>query len=235
LSKPASIPNIQYAAEIKNVKEIVLFGTANLEFWQNHLQAENLFPYSPNGLAEFMISATELTYMGAQFRELVFSFLVCEQADPGKPSGFFLVHAFNSSRLFALLERSMFQTPYYHGNVQVADQIPASFKLNDGQGSTLNAKMSGAVSCLRGEDEMWAGPIYLPRRMTKNPGGLFYAKLGGYAEIFPFSPSMDTLKFQASPQTPVLQWLIDSNFTGKEWHIRHNAEHSRSKTYMRTS
>ena len=32
-------------------------------------------------------------------------------------------------------------------------------------------------------------------------------------------------------QYPVVQWLIESKFAGKEWTIRENATHAKSKTY----
>ena len=224
-------PKIDYAAEIKHVKEVMLFGTANFAFWQNKLREENLSPYCIDGKAAILLSATELKYMGLKFRELICSVYTNDPQKADVPNGFFLVHAFNSSRLFAFSERTMFQTPYYHGQVEVNTKIPASFRLNDGHGVVLNAKMSGVIPCSRREDQVWEGPIYLPKSIAKETGAYFFAKLGGESQVFPFSPSMDTLELKASSNTPALQWLIDSNFTGTEWRIRQEAEHSKSKTY----
>lgn len=227
-------PSLKYVAEIKNVKEVMLLGTVDLAFWQRYLKDENLFPYEHDGKAEFFISATKLKYNGIRFGELGFSIAVCNPDEPNQPTGFFLVHAFNTSRLFVFSERAFFRTPYYHGNVQVEDQIPASFKLSDGRETVFNAKMSGVVLCSRAEDELWQGPIFLPKN-PKGPGGMFFAKLGGPTKTYPFSPSMDTLELKASSKADVLRWLGESKFTGKEWRIRNNAEHSRSKTYPRSS
>jgi len=232
MNKPTPI---QYAAEIKNVKEIALFGFADLAFWQRHLQDENLIPFASEGKAQLLLSATDLAYMGIRFREVSFTLSVAESHNPNQQCGFYLIHAFNSSRLFAFLERAMFQTPYYHGDVHVKAAIPSEFKLMNGHHVIVSAKMSGVVPRAKSENELWEGPIFLPKQMSKDKslGGVFYAKLGGFTETYPFSPSMDTLELKPAQNSDVIRWLSESKFTAKEWRIRQNAEHSKSKTYSR--
>jgi hypothetical protein len=43
--------------------------------------------------------------------------------------GAYLVHAFNSSRLFACCERAFFSTPYSHGDVGLSASCPAAMQL----------------------------------------------------------------------------------------------------------
>ncbi|MBI5029855.1 MAG: hypothetical protein HZB51_04960 [Chloroflexi bacterium] len=226
---------IQYVAEIKHVKEVTLYGVANLEFWQNCLKPENLIPFQEDGKAHLFISATELVYMGIKFREVSFSVYVADPKEVSKHGGFYLIHAFNSSRLFAFSERTMFQTPYYHGTIQVKASIPSEFKLMDASDVALKAKMSGVVPCSKSENELWEGPIFLPKYISKgnSSGGVFYAKLGGLTETYPFSPSMDTLEFKPTQNADVIRWLVESKFMVKEWRVRQDAEHAKSKTYRR--
>jgi hypothetical protein len=51
-------------------------------------------------------------------------------------------------------------------------------------------------------------------------------------EVYPFEPTTDTLVLP-SKHDPVWDRLGDSRFTGREWRIRENATHAKSKTYQR--
>jgi hypothetical protein len=230
-----SNPIHPYVAVVDNVKEVTLYGAAELGYWREYLEQQNLFPFDDRGKAALFISGTELRWMGVRTRELAFSLSVCTTQYASKPDGSYLIHAFNSSRLFAFMERTLFQTPYDAGEIQVEEHVPSSFRLLDREKIALNASMSGKALLSRGVDELWEGAIFLPRNMTvKGPGNLFYARLGGLTEAYHFSTSTDTFVLKPD-QNVALRRLVESSYVGKEWRIRNNATHARSKTYMRSS
>jgi hypothetical protein len=222
-----------YIATIANVKETILLGTANLDFWRARLKRENLYPFNANCRAQIMISATQLKWMGLPSRELVISVTTCDHAEENSADAAYLIHAFNSSRMLAFAERVFFQTPYAcWGNLESNAHVPASITLNNGNDIVFHAQMSDARACMRGENETMQGAIYLPKGATRN-SSVFFAKLGGYTESYPFISGTDTLELKSSNPAPVFQALIESGFTPHEWRIRNNATHARSKTYSR--
>jgi hypothetical protein len=224
--------NIQYAAVVDHVREVTLFGTADWGFWQERLRTEGLRPYSRDGRAELMIIATDLKWMGIRFNELSISVATGAGDAVSVRDGAFLVRAFNSSRLLAFAERTFFQTPYYPASVQVEDRVPCFFKLSEAGEGVLSAGMSGTAPRARSGDELWQGAVHLPTK----PGSrrsLFFVKLSGQTEIYPFDSSSDALELKPPPGDNVLRWLAESNFAALEWHIRRDAVHAKSKTYKR--
>jgi len=221
----------KYIAVVANIKEVILSGIADLDFWREHLKLHALVPFSEDGRAHLLISATKLTWMSMPSRELTISVAVTTREDANTLDGFYLAHASNSSSMLAWMERAFFQTPYYPATIEVAEEMPARFKLSQAQNDWLVAQMGKPQSRPQRADELWQGAIFLPRDATsKQPGNFFYASLGGATDAYPFSPSLDTFELKPQPDTP-LRWLSDSNFTGKEWRIRANATHARSKTF----
>src|SRR5262249_18732344 len=85
-----------------------------------------------------------------------------------------------------------------------------------------------------GEDG-WDGPVFLPegRRGEGRQGKLFVARLRGYTRTYPFRPGTDSVASRPSPDSEVLQALRDSHFVAREWIIREDATHAKSKTYKR--
>lgn len=225
--------DIPFIADVKNVKEVILLAEADLAFWQERLRAEALFPYSSNGKAELMISATALTWMGARSHELTIGIPVCLDQAASAPDGMYLLQAFNSSRLFAFVERAFFRTPYDPGRIQLAERVPARIELRDAQGPIFTADMNGSRPPARSEDELWQGTIFLPRDKSQQPERFFVARLGGYTVAYPFAPAHDALTLAPRAAHPVFQWLQESNIAGKEWRIRSDARHARSKTFTR--
>lgn len=222
----------EYIANIENVRETILVGAVDLAFWHARLKQEDLFPFNLNGRAQIMISATQLKWSGIPSRELVISIAVCQRAAEDPPDGAYLIHAFSSSRMLAFAERAFFQTPYAWGKIEAQASIPAFIAFNDGNGAMFRVQMLGTPSRLRGEEELLEGAIFLPRTGTQT-GNVFYAKLGGYTEAYPFAPGESTLELRPSPRAPVFQWLVESHFAPQEWRLRSNATHARSKTYKR--
>jgi hypothetical protein len=227
--------NIHYVAEIQDVREVTVYGTADLPFWRAMLQQEHLFPYSSNGKAELAITATALTWKGLKFRELIVTVSICADHHEAHLDGFYLAHAFNSSYSLAFAERFFFKTPYYPGNIGIDENIPSRIELSDKHGTLFKATMSHPRAPASIDHRAWQGPVFLPKRMTKQRelGSKFFVSLSGEQIIYPFSPSVDQMMIMPSEAHSIFEWLIDSNFTATEWRIRRNAQHAKSKTYPR--
>jgi hypothetical protein len=226
---------VKYVAELRHVREVSLLGTADLAFWEDRLREEGLAPAAQDGKAQVLVIAAAARYLGVPFREVSFSVLVA-----GHGQAAFLVRAFNSSRLFAFCERAFFATPYYPGDVRVSATLPASIQLTEGGGAGFRAEMQGDAAApgrgpSRSGEDGWEGPVFLPagRRGKGRQGNLFFARLRGQTRAYPFLPSRDAVTIQPPPEGGALQALVDSHFAGKEWAVRENAEHVRSKTYKR--
>jgi hypothetical protein len=233
---------VKYIATITNVREVSLLGTADLNFWKGHLKQIEVYLTERDGKAQLLISAVDSQYKGIRFRELSIGVYVCRHKNGAAQDGFYLVHAVNSSRLFALIERKCFSTPYYYGNIHVNDQLPASIHFLKNKDVLLRAEMSAETGASNrepshSEENKWEGPIFLPvnDREKKDHGKVFFAKVGGHTHFYPFSSSKDVVAITPSPGSPILAWLIESGFSGKEWIIRGNATHARSKTFRRNS
>ncbi len=84
--------------------------------------------------------------------------------------------------------------------------------------------------------ECWEPTIFLPKRPSKPdaPPKQFFARLSGDTQVYSFLSNHDQITLQPSVAAPILQSLIDSRFTGRQWMIRQNATHARSKTVTRS-
>ncbi len=210
-----------------------MIGTADFEFWRKKLSSEHVAPSEINGRTELIITAVASRWMGVRFTELTFAVSLSHESSSRSPSSVYLVTAYNTSRSFAFMERAMFQTPYVHGAVQVQCGSRPSFWLRQGTTNVLQVARR-ELSCPKPSiNEMLDWTIHLPTRSRKAQPtrNLFYARLSGLTDITPFIASADTLKITESASQPVLGWLLESNFTGREWHIRNSATHARTKTY----
>ena len=221
-------PSIQYAANLYNVREVTLHGTADLPFWQAVLDAEGLLPYHENGKAVLLLSGIDAKWRGFKFKEFVIAVGVCDTEDGTSLDGYYLPHAFNSSKLLAFSERVFFKTPYFQGNIRLQNRIPAFIKLQDRTEVLFHAEMSMPDRSPIVEYLEWRGPIFLP-----NKRGKFFAILSGEAEIYPFSSEVDTFDIKPSADHKIFQQLIESNFTGSVWVLRSKSRHAKSKTYNR--
>jgi hypothetical protein len=232
--------SVKWAAELAHVREASLLGTADLAFWKDRLLKEDLLPAERDGHAQVLIVATDAKYMGVRFRELSFSVLVSRPQGGAWQDAAYLVRAFNSCRLFAFCERVFFSTPYYHGDVRVSASLPASMNLVKKGEVVFAAEMGGDASGLgrdasRCGEDGWEGPIFLPesRRGEGRQAKLFVARLRGYTRTYSFLPGTDSAAIEPSPDSEFLQALRDSHFVAKEWIVREDATHAKSKTYKR--
>lgn len=219
---------IQFAAYIENVKEVALFGTADLGFWREVLKGEQFYPFDDGGKAGILISAPNLVWKGVQFSEFSVSIAISQQEDGSTSDGFFLVHAFNSNRLLGFMERSFFRTPYYHAGVEVSERAPVSVRVRHGEEVVFEGKMNGERQPARSGLEEFEGAVYLP-------GGKHYfvARITGETDFYPYSKA-DSLRLKATQHEKVLHQLMSSKFIPVEWRIRKNATHGKSKTYPRS-
>ena len=222
----SSTPN--YAADIGDVKEVTLHGTADLSFWEAVLHKESLFPYHQADQVVLLLSAIDAKWRGFKFRELVIAVGICLNDSGMSLDGYYLPYAFNSSKLLAFSERVFFQTPYFQGDIQLENEPPASIKLQDRTDVLLNAEMSVQDTSPIIEYQEWKGPIFLPDNRGK-----FFAILAGETESYPFLPATDRFELKPSARHRIFQQLLESNFVGKTWSLRSSSRHAKSKTYKR--
>jgi hypothetical protein len=234
------IPPVKWAAELSHVREISLLGTADLIFWRNRLMEVDLLPAERDGQAQLLIIAADSTYRGVKFQELSFCVLVAPQQVETRQEAAYLLQAFNSRRSFAFAERVFFSTPYDHGEVRVSASLPASFQIVKHGEVVFRAEMEADASApvrepLRHGADGWEGPIFLPatRREAGCDGKVFFARLRGDTQTFPFLPYRDAMTIKPTRGSEILQTLVDSHFVAKEWAIRADATHAKSKTYKR--
>ena len=220
--------SVQYAADLNNVKEVTLHGTADLSFWEAVLHKENLFPYHEADRAVLSLTAKEAKWRGFRFKEFVIAVGICLSEGGMRLDGYYLPHAFNSSKFLVFSERMFFRTPYFHGDIRLENKLPASIKLQDRTEVLLHASMSIPSAPPIVEYLEWEGPIFLP-----NNRGRFFAVLSGEADIYPFLPETDGFELKSSARHRIFQQLIDSDFTGSVWSLRNSSRHAKSKTYKR--
>ncbi len=227
----------EYPVEISPVREATLVGTADLSFWTDPLRREKLRPADHDGRAQLYISAVASRFKGIPFREVSISICAYPDSIDTTQEGIFLAHAFNSVRFFAWCERTFFATPYYYAAIAVDPGPPASFEVTQRTGSLLRAAMAATTNADRREPihsgyECWEPTIFLPTRPSKPdaPRKQFFARLSGDTQVYTFLPDDDRITIQPSAAAPILQSLIDSRFSGRQWMIRQSGTHARSKT-----
>ncbi len=224
--------SLRYTTIVESVRELNLVGRADLAYWTAHLAGTGLTPQSVNGQAEVSLGATDLSWMGVRFNESIIVLTLAEPAAPEAAQGGYLLHAYNSNRALAFMERLFFRTPYYAAAIELADRAPVRFQVNDAAGGGYRAEAAGAPTA-RLTNDAWQGAVHLPRQRAAPQGhaGYFYARLAGPGQAYPFAAGHDTFTLTPSALSPVLQWLHDSHFTPVEWRYRPAATHSKSRTY----
>lgn len=220
---------VKYIAEIKNVREICLVGSADLEFWKTHLGSLRLSSTNFAGRARIFISAVKLKWMGIAFQELSIAIAI----DPPDSSShsIYLESAFNTSRLLAWSERTFFQTPYEHAQISMQTEQPWSFDLRDNALATLAVQCQRVAPTATIADD-WTVSIFLPPASQSTRRKFFHAKLSGPVQVAPFAATSAELRLQPSMKQPAIGLLVDSHFTPTEWRVRPNATHARSKTFV---
>lgn len=221
-----------YITEIEDVREVSLLGAADAAWWREHLRREELHPFCGDGVAEVVVNTVDMRWMGVRFRELVLAVYVSRQPDGAGRDGLYLAHAFNTSRLLAFAERTLFQTPYEHGAIRVEHRAPAEVEVAGQSGVLLRAQMSAGSQPSRRAREGWELPVYLPSGPRRGARRVFFARIGGETTAYPFSPSADLLELRPAAHRAA-RWLAESRFAPREWALRDGSNHARSKTYPR--
>jgi hypothetical protein len=231
---------IKYLATLTNVREVTLRGTADFLFWQNRLAAYDLTPVDRGGRAPILIIAANMAYTGIRFTEVSFSVDVMPPPAFPHPDAAFLIHAFNTSRMFAWSERLIFGTPYYHADCRISTSAPISIHVVQHDQTMFQAEMRSGLPAatrepLRSGIELWEGPIFLPKKTGARSKRryVFYGKMHGHANVYPIRRDLDIVSIASTPETEAFQQLIDSDFVGEEWSVKEDATHARSKTYRR--
>jgi hypothetical protein len=227
---------VKYIAQVSNVCEVSLVGTADFAFWKDYLSREELVPAEKDGKAQVLIVAATARFRGVRFQEISFSVLVAPRPEWGWRDAAHLLRAFNSRALFAWSERTFFSTPYYTADVELAASVPASVRLRR-RGEEVFAAVMGAEA-VRGpragsDEDRWDGPVFLPHGDLRSPARLFFARITGTSARYPFEPSRDSISLAPSRNDESLHALARSGFVPTEWLIRENATHAKSKTFRR--
>jgi hypothetical protein len=226
---------IKYVAEVDNVHEVSLRGEALVDPWKTEFAALGLQLALSNDRVPMMLSATSAKFRGMRFRE--FSISVLAREDETGTEGWYLALAFNSSRFFAWVERTMFSTPYYFGAIDVTAVDPARVHVSAGNGSIGVSMASSGTGRrpTRSGPESWEGPLFLPTRSKASTAQRkwFYARLSGNADVYAFASGQDKVTIAPAPQWPALGKLASADFQGTEWLLRTSALHAKSHTYER--
>lgn len=220
---------VRYVARIDQVLEVSLRGTSDLSFWRGRLKHEGLTPVEEDGRAQLLVSATAAKYNGIRFRELCFLVAVTAQVAGDTVQGYYLMHAFNSVRLYAWIERTFFSCPYWPAEVAVAAQPQVSIAMREKGQDCFRATLATDIAATRVDADGWQGPIFLP---TGHRQQFFHAQLSGKTEVYPSRPN-DTFHIAPHPRWAIFAAIKEAGLIGQEWHIRRNAVHAKSQTLDR--
>jgi hypothetical protein len=104
---------------------------------------------------------------------------------------------------------------------------PCRMNARSNNRNVLKAEMSRAARDVTEENESWEGAIFLPDTRREK---YFIGKLSGKSKVCPFTET-DLIELQPDAEHDVFELLINSGFAGKQWRMRSNAFHAKSKTY----
>lgn len=231
---------VQIAADISEVLDLTLQGSADPEFWTSHLAPEGLKPLLSKGRARVQLSAIAARFKGIRFCELNLAvFTEARDDNNGFPPGAYLPCAFNSLAAFAWVERNFFHCPYSQGDISVQGSPNAEFSLSLDRSPMLRAVMAPApLASLSDRD--WEGPIYLPTAPAK-PRRYFMARISGAAQGRTWGPA-DAWQSQADhsvralqalkshPFASSLRALSESGFRPEAWILRSSARHCKGRS-----
>jgi len=228
---------IRWAAQIEGVNELSLLGSADASYWLSRFAATSLQVTEIDGCAQVLLIAARLRFAGVSFCEVSISVFVSRVLHGRVRPGAFLLQAYNSNRCFAFCERALFSTPYDFGRIEVVADIPGAVTVDVGRRCILDLhfaadSMGGEERSITTGEGGWEGPIFLPgRRPQDDDRRYFAAKLRGLTHTSPFLPDRDRCELLPGPTDKVVQALVDSNFRPRQWSLRSNAFHAKSKTY----
>ncbi len=225
--------SVKYVATVKNVRELVLEGTADLTWWRDHLANEDLEPIEEDSCAVVMLAGLDAKWMGLPLREIAVIVAARCKHKLVEP-GFLLASAFNASRFMVFFERHWFHTPYTRRPDQrVTVGATSSICLGNQPMPDVFAELGPRAPSERlvPQEEMGlTGPLVIPRVKDRTRRAWFMVSIKGLTSTFDFDPDRD--RFELGPKTtaPIFDDLRDSQFRPKQWYVRKRATHARGKT-----
>ncbi|MCA9913599.1 MAG: hypothetical protein KC496_09635 [Anaerolineae bacterium] len=211
---------IDYMTVVQPVQEITLVARGRASPWRELLVAQGFQADSIGHTVEIIMSATKAVYLGSRFREFSVSIRTGERQ-------FFLCHAYNSLRLFALAERRFFRTPYFFANIEVANHRIA---LRQQGKHIFKAILPTHAQKIGKRQETHEWKIHLPKafRNAHNSPHYFFARLEGDTTYF--TGDCAELEFPHPSPDPIMERLQQSNLQVINWMVRPKARHSKSRT-----
>lgn len=229
--KPMKPTAVKYIAQLKGVRELALFGAADLTWWRDHLASEELEPVEVDGEAQVVVTGLDTKWMGIPFRDV--SVVVAARRQTGSPeTGVFFACAFNASRFIAGVERWWFHLPYrFRADLHVELGESAAIRLGGQPAPDLFAEMGFREASEEPLQEMgYSGPLFLPQGRDRTRRRWFMVQIQGLTSTFDFDAARDRFEIGSECSDPILAGLRASKFHGVQWHVRRNATHARSKT-----
>jgi hypothetical protein len=141
-----------------------------------------------------------------------------------------VIHGVKEVTLTGTAERAFFGTPYFHAAVDVAESPPVRIAVTIEATRAFCAQMAAPTTPVRVEAELWKGRVFLPRAKAGAPRKYFIASLGGETQTYAFHAGSDALELAPARADDVFAQLRDSHFVAREWHVRHDATHCKSRT-----
>ena len=222
---------VKYIDQLEKVRELVLFGAADLSWWRDRLVREGLEPLEVGGLAQVAVTGLDARWMGLPFRDISVAVTARCLSDKAE-AGHFLARAFNASRFLSGVERWWFHLPYqYRADLRVKSGNPASMRLGDDLLAELGHREPAAEPVP--EKEMgFRGPLFLPMSTDQTRRRWFMVNIHGLTSTFNFDSTRDRFEIGSGCSDPILAALPASQFRGIQWHVRQSATHARSKTFQ---
>ncbi|MDX2038574.1 MAG: hypothetical protein SFX72_18145 [Isosphaeraceae bacterium] len=220
-----------FVADLRGVLELGIEGSADLDAWRARTAPRGVEPIASGGRARVAIHAISSRFGGTAFRELVVGVEVRGEVEGAVVDGIYLDCAFNSSRMFALLERWCFATPYRHALVELDTGPRARIRVATANVDRFTADFdrdAAGPGTLAAVD--WDGPIFLPAEAGSRKRRWFRAKIAGETRSWEFEPH-GRLSISAEPAQPEPACLVASGFRAERFVERLDARHARTKTF----
>ena len=214
---------------ISDVSELVLYGTADAAFWQARLRPHELIPRLHDHRAEIMIGIFQARWNRIPFSELIIA-ASCEGLSKGRSAeGYFLLHAFNSSWFFSMVERHHFRTPYETGSFTKGESTPRTIEIHDDRQLLLRlcARRTPEESPIV---ESWQRPVWFAHPGNRSVRLSLSALVSSHRTRSQVDPALDLIEFGNATNHPILSSLSESNFMPLQWRMGQRAIHARTRT-----
>ena len=224
---------VKYIAQLKRVREVGLWGDAELSWWRDHLAGEGLEPVEADGRARVVVTGLDAKWMGIPFRDVSVAVVARRRCAPAE-TGLLLARAFNASRFMAGVERWWFHLPYqFRADLHVGLGDAGEIRLGDRSAVDLVAELGARESSGEPAEEMgYTGPLFLPGGGDRTRRRWLMVRIHGMTSTFDFDAALDRFEVGSGCTDPILAGLRDSHFRGVQWHVRRSDTHARSKTFQ---